>query len=182
MDRPKLDQAIRPDDFASFYWLKEELLCFLREQGLSTAGSKQDLSTRIRRYLETGNRLEPSERKPVKSSRQQDDMPKVFTLESIIKPGWRCSQELRAFFEKEIGASFHFDACMRDLIHAGAGKTLQEAITIWKETRLNPRQEKTIAPQFEYNRHMREFFQQNPGAQMRDAIQAWNDKKSLRRE
>ena len=35
MTRPKLNLRTTPDDFLSFYWLKEELISFLREQGFA---------------------------------------------------------------------------------------------------------------------------------------------------
>ena len=59
MTRPTLTEHTSIDDFASFYWLKEELVAFCRAQGLSTLGSKQDLSARIRQFLETGMALAP---------------------------------------------------------------------------------------------------------------------------
>jgi hypothetical protein len=109
-------------------------------------------------------------------------MPKTFTRQSVIGSGWRCSQELRAFFEQEIGAHFHFDSVMRDFIHGETGKTLDEAIETWQEAQRNPIQEKFIAPQFEYNRHIREYFKTHPGSKLQEAIQDWKDKKKERRD
>lgn len=176
MTRPILTEHTPADDFASFYWLKEELVTFCRAQGLSTQGSKQELSARIRQFLESG-----TAQKPVPPAVRKAAMPGTFTRQSIIAPGWRCSQELRAFFEREIGASFHFDGVMRDFIHHGAGKTLDEAIIAWEAEQKKPQQPKEIAPQFEYNRYIREYFSAHPGAGLDEAIQAWNSYKTSRR-
>jgi len=73
---------------------------------------------------------------------------------------------------------FHFDGHMRDFIHNGVGKTLQEAMDLWEEERHKP---KPIALQFEYNRHIREYFKTHPGAKLQDAIQDWKGKKTERR-
>jgi hypothetical protein len=69
---------------------------------------------------------------------------------------------------------------MRDFIHNGVGKILQEAIDLWEEERYKPIQEKPIASQFEYNRHIREYFKTHPGAKLRDAIQDWGKKMEKR--
>jgi hypothetical protein len=176
MTRPTLTEHTTVDDFASFYWLKEELVAFCRAQGLSTLGSKQDLSVRIRQFLETG-----TESRSAPSAMRKAKMPNTFTRQSIIAPGWCCSQELRAFFEREIGTSFHFDGVMRDFIHHGVGKTLDEAIAAWQAEQKNPQPAKEIAPQFEYNRYLREYFSSHPGATLDEAIQAWNSYKAVRR-
>lgn len=175
--RPPLNQQTTPADFSSFYWLKEELIGFLREQKLSASGSKSELTARISQFLETGT----TENNLPRKSAKQIEMPTILTRETVIGPGWRCSQELRAFFEREIGPHFHFDGVMRDIIHHGAGKTLQAAIETWQTAQHQPAEEKPIAPQFEYNRHIRAYFKEHPGAPLAEAIQAWNQKKKERR-
>lgn len=178
MIRPKLNLQTTPNDFLSYYWLKEELINFLREHNLSTTGSKQDLTTKISQFLATGIR---ENKPPQKLVKRTNTMPKTFTRRSMIESGWRCSQELRAFFEQEIGIHFHFDSVMRDFVHHGTGKSLNEAIETWEEAQRNPIQEKTISPQFEYNRHIREYFKTHPQAKLKEAIQAWNVKKKEKR-
>ncbi|MCG2785585.1 MAG: SAP domain-containing protein [Anaerolineae bacterium] len=173
MTRPVLDSQLSAETLLRYYWLKEELAAFCRGCGLSTGGSKQVLTERIVNYLETGgkHRPHPAARKNAKSQ-----MPATFTRATVIGPGWHCSQGLRAFFERETGRSFHFDATLRDFIHNGQGKTLHEAILAWKAAQ-SPLVKKEIAPQFEYNRHIREYLKANPGAGLRAAIHAWNELK-----
>ncbi|MBC7875706.1 MAG: SAP domain-containing protein [Anaerolineales bacterium] len=178
MSRPLLNKHIKPDDFLSFYWLKEELIIFLREYHLPTTGSKQDLTARISQFLTTGS---ISSRSKHSKKIVKVEMPKTFTRQSIVEAGWRCSQELRVFFEQEIGKHFHLDGVMRGLIYDGSGKTLNQVIQIWEEEWRKPKKEKTIAAQFEYNRHIREYFKTHPQAKLQEAIKDWKTKKKQRR-
>jgi hypothetical protein len=176
MSRPDLNGKTSPEAFRVCYWLKRELVAFCRQYGLPTSGSKAVLSRRIEVFLETG-KVERVREAP----RPKSEMPEQFTRDTVIGPGWRCSQSLRAFFEREIGPRFHFDGVMRGFIKRdGVGKTLQDAIDAWHEQRRNPRVEKEIAPQFEYNRHIREFFKENEGATLQEAIAAWEEEKATR--
>jgi hypothetical protein len=177
MNRPLLNPQISAEDFLAYYWLKEELAAFCRALGISTAGSKQELTQRICDYLSQVP-VQPSARRPKKAPGK---MPVTFTRETVIGPGFRCSQALRAFFETEIGPAFHFNGVMRDFIQNGQGKTLQQAIDRWRQQTLEPRSEKAIEPQFEYNRHVRQFFAANPGKTLRDAIASWEAKKARRK-
>jgi hypothetical protein len=172
MPRPALDTQLRAETFLRWYWLKEELTAFCQLQGLSTSGSKQAITERIARYLASGEKSAPVSAKPAAKGR----ILVTFTRETVIGHGWACSQPLRAFFEREIGPSFHFDAVMRDFIHHRHGQTLGAAIQAWQAAQANPT-EKEIAPQFEYNRHIRAYLKANPGAGLKEAIAAWNERK-----
>jgi hypothetical protein len=177
MNGPSLHKEISIDDFDRGYWLKRELIEFCRTYKLPTSGSKSELTQRIRRFLQSGEIL-----KPLPRQSRNGRMPETFRRDSVIGSGWRCSQQLRAFFEVEIGAHFHFDATMRDFIKHGEGKTLQEAIDAWHQAQHAPKIETEIAPQFEYNRHIREYFKHHPGATLQDAIAAWKQEKARRSE
>ena len=172
MTRPALNAQLSAETFQRWYWLKDELAAFCRGVGIPSGGSKQTLTERIARYLTTGEKSAPAAQKPS----HKGQMPATFTRETVIGPGWTCSQALRAFFEQELGRSFHFDATLRDFIHHGQGKTLQEAIRAWENAQTNP-VEKDIAPQFEYNRHIRAYLKAHPGAGLREAIAAWKEYK-----
>jgi len=175
MTRPPLTKKILINDLTGYYWLKEELAAYCRENDISASGSKQELFDRVRLYIETGE-------KTAAYGKVRGSMPKVFTRQSVIGPGWHCSQEIRYFFENEIGASFHFDGIMRNLIYNGVGMTLDEVIESWNSSRESSSPKKEIAPQFEYNRHMRAYFAEHKGATLADAIEAWKKLKALNRD
>ena len=98
-------------------------------------------------------------------------MPDTFSKETLVGANWRCSQSLRAFFQEQVGGSFHFNKALRDFISTKEGHTLSEAIECYKASLYD--QNQPIAEQFEYNRHIREFHLKNPGASHKEAVNAW---------
>lgn len=168
--RPELTAALSAETFRDFYWLKAELAAFCRAHGLSTGGSKTEITERVAVFLSSGERVAPTSA----GARRTPPMPTLFARETVIGAGWRCSEPLRAFFRQELGERFRFDGVMRDFIRDGEGKTLEEMITAWSR----PREKTAIAPQFEYNRHMREFFEQHPDATRGAALEAWRQKRA----
>ena len=53
-DRPVLDKNLDGDSFRKWYWLKEELVDFCRENGIPASGGKTDIADRIAHFLDTG--------------------------------------------------------------------------------------------------------------------------------
>ena len=54
-ERPELNKELDAITFRSFYYLKQELIDFCRENGLPTSGDKIELTDRIATFLDTGN-------------------------------------------------------------------------------------------------------------------------------
>jgi hypothetical protein len=178
-ERPLLDKTLSTAEFLAWYWLREELVRFCRAEGLPAHGSKGDLSARIEACL-SGKPLPPVRKKPRKAAA----MPARFGLDTVIGDGRRCSQGLRRFFESHCGRVFHFNEALRRFISEGSGKTLAEALDVYRKSMSQGRtcRDFEIADQFEYNRHMREYFLANPGASRIDAIAAWKEKRRRRKE
>lgn len=180
MTRPELTRTTSVTEFDAYYRLKNELIVFCRQNHLPVSGSKVELIERIRCFLATGTRPNPPA--TPKRSSPVPRMPEYFSRQTVIGPGWRCSQPLRFFFEAEIGSHFHFDGFMRDFIKNGAGKSLQSAIDGWIEHQRAPGLPTVIAPQFEYNRFVRAYFEANRGKPFSDAVAAWNEHKRRPRQ
>lgn len=53
--RPELNLNLKAQQFLDYYWLKEELISFCKENSISAIGSKSELTQRIKVYLETGS-------------------------------------------------------------------------------------------------------------------------------
>ena len=173
MTRPNLSVSLSKAEFLENYWLKEELVAFCRAEKLATSGSKEEVTERIAHFLETGERLGAR-----KVFRKKGAMPAVFSRETVIGEGWRCTQELRAFFEQETVLKFHFNGFMRDFIgESGVGQTLGDAIERWEASKRAPKGE--IGKQFEYNQHMRDYFEANPDATREEAMQAWRERRGI---
>ena len=173
-DRPLLNKQLNGDTFRKWYWLKEELVSFCRENNLPTNGSKTELTDRIAYFLDTGKVLSNENTKRVASKVA------LLTLDSLIEPNIVCSEVHRAFFKEQIGASFSFNVAFQKWLKANAGKTYREAVAAYYEILEAKKKTKTsIDKQFEYNTYVRDFFEANKGRSLDDAIKCWKYKKSL---
>jgi len=59
-ERPKLNMELDSAVFRNFYYLKQELIDFGRENRRSTLGSETELADRIAHFLDMGNVLKSS--------------------------------------------------------------------------------------------------------------------------
>ncbi len=172
--RPALEAHLDARAFLQFYYLKEELTAFCREQGLPASGSKTELTCRIARYLDTG------ERTAAAPKRRNTAAAGPLMPDTRIEPGFVCSERHRAFFKAQLGPGFSFNVPFQKWLKANAGKTYAQAVAAYGELAAEKkRRPAAIDPQFEYNTYIRDFFADNPGAALRDAIRCWNYKKSL---
>jgi hypothetical protein len=178
--RPKLTKNINLQSFKDYYWLKEELQSFCRENGISTSGSKIELTNRVELFLHTGEITKPIRKSttPMKTTPQAE-----LTLDTVITENHRCSQVVRAFF-KTIIPTFHFSTFIQNYLKNNVGKTYRDVVNAWyeeEERKKDPSYTKEIAPQFEYNRFIRDYFADpsNKGKSRNEAISAWNEIKKL---
>ena len=174
--RPPLRSTTSTSDFLAWYWLKAELIAFCREVGLSTSGSKEALTARIAAFL--GGSPGPAPHL-AEAPRSRDTAPASLTPQTVVVPGYRLSRRLRAFFEEREGPDFRFNQALRDFFREPAGRTLADALALYRSSRDEPA--RPIAAQFEFNRHMREFFQAHPDSSMEEARLAWWRKRNSRR-
>ena len=175
MTRPPLTKDLASGEFKEYYFLKEELKDFLRKEGLKVSGSKEDLEKRIIHYLDTGKSLEIPK---VKSSSKENPDDEI-SLKSKIGENFKCSEDKREFFEKEIGKGFKFKVKFQKWLKSHPDNTYQDAIDAYHE--LQSSKEKTkIDKQFQYNQYIRDFFAQNSDKTLEDAIACWKYKKSLK--
>ncbi|MED4532557.1 DUF6434 domain-containing protein [Metabacillus fastidiosus] len=177
--RPLLTKEIHMKDFKNFYWLKEELQSFCRENGMSASGSKLEITDRIETFLLTGEIKKPLRKSSSKEKKQEE-----LSLDTVITKNHRCSQDVRAFFKTAISPSFHFSTYIQNYFKNNVGKTYRDVVTAWHEEeqrKKDPSYKKEIAPQFEYNQFIRDFFAdpKNEGKSREDAIEAWNTIKKL---
>lgn len=104
-DRPELTTELKRKEFLEYYFLKEELVCFCRENGLPTSGGKAELTERIAYYLDTGKI------KAIKTVRTQKPKITAITRDSIIESDLVCSEIHRAFFLARDRREFFFQCC-----------------------------------------------------------------------
>lgn len=173
-NRPELGTTLTANEFKSYYYLKEELVQFCRECGLTVSGSKLELTERILTFLDSGIKTKPKQSKPT-----QKNIPDSLSLDTEIEPNIRCSEVHRAFFKLHLGTTFSFNVPFQKWLKQNAGKTYAMACQAYREIQTNKKNHQTIIePQFEYNTYIRDFFDDNKGKALADAIQCWKHKKS----
>lgn len=162
--RPALCRSLDERDFRRWYWTLEELRRFARTLGLSASGSKAEVADRIAAAL--SGRSQPTRAR----SSTTNQMSGALTRGTLIPPDQRATQDLRRYFESEIGRSFRFNGHMRALLRRG-GVTLGDAIDYWYAT-LNselPAQSESL----EYNRFTKAWHRAHPKGTPADSRAAW---------
>ena len=181
--RPQITKDLKSEDFKEYYFLKEELKEFCRNEGLKVSGSKNQLEERIIYYLDTGKSLDeyskPNNKSKNKNSGINISNHQEITLDSILGENFKCSEDKREFFEKEIGRGFKFKVKFQKWLKSNPDKTYQDAINAYHEIQSSKDKAK-IDKQFQYNQYIRDFFKDNEGKTLDDAIKCWKYKKSLK--
>ncbi|MCL2711732.1 MAG: SAP domain-containing protein [Methanomassiliicoccaceae archaeon] len=171
-ERPVLNADIDGKTFRSFYYLKEELVCFCEQEGLQTSGGKPELNERISHYLDTGERLRSGTRKRTPVSY------KSITEDTLIENDIICSERHRSFFVSMIGKRFTFNVEFQKWLRSNAGKNYGDAVNAYHRILDEKKEKRTdIGEQFEYNTYIRDFFDDNEGKTLADAIKCWKFKK-----
>ena len=173
-ERPVLDKNLDSKTFRDFYYLKEELVSFCRENGLPVSGGKIEITDRIAYFLDTGKVL------PASTTRKKATTISTIREDTKIEADFVCSEKHRAFFKEHIGNSFSFNVDFQKWLKNNTGKTYKESIAAYYQILEGKKKGKTkIDKQFEYNTYIRDFFADNQGKSLEDAIKCWKYKKQL---
>ncbi|MCC2625974.1 MAG: cytoplasmic protein [Burkholderiales bacterium] len=172
--RPELKLGLNHQLFMNFYWLKQELLKFCRDNKLSTTGSKIELTKRIYNFLETGSR----DTQTKKSVKKTLDSINGLTLDTRVI-NYKNDAITRQFFKKHIGNHFHFNSYLRKFTNKNFidKLTYGDLIKGWiaEEARKKSSNYKAnIDKQFQYNQFIQDFFINEKNKTLQDAIKAWN--------
>ena len=174
-ERTSLDIKLDSKTFKEYYYLKEELIDFCRKNNLQTTGGKLELTERIAKFLDTGERTYETH-----NARKTAIIDEI-TLDTIIEENFVCSEKHRAFYKEQIGNSFSFNVAFQKWLKSNAGKTYQDSIIAYHQILEDKKKNKTtIDRQFEYNTYIRDFFNDNKDKSLEQAIKCWKYKKSLK--
>lgn len=176
--RPTLSKNLNADVFLTYYYLKNELVQFCKDNGLPTSDGKQELTKRIAHFLKTGEALPPLSKKKIQST----NTPLNISLDSIIEAHFVCSEIHRSFFKRVIGTKFTFNVAFQKYLKSHAGHTYHDAVNAWYRIQEEKKQNKGLSKidsQFEYNTYIRDFFKDNSSKTLGDGIKCWKYKKGL---
>ena len=168
--RPPLDPGLSEGELRRWYWTLDELRSFARSIGVSASGRKAEVIDRIAAKL--SGRPEPE----VTRASTTDRISEPLTATTVVPPGQRSTQNLRRYFEKEIGPSFRFNGHMRALLAQG-GVTLSEAVEFWHQTVGTelPEQSESL----EFNRFTKAWHAAHPYRSADEARAAWQRYRAL---
>jgi len=174
-ERPNLSIKLNSKTFKEYYYLKEELIDFCKKNNLQTTGGKIELTERIAKFLDTGERI--VENHNTRRTKIVDEI----TLDTIIEDNFVCSEKHRAFYKEQIGKTFSFNVLFQKWLKSNSGKTYKDSIEAYYKILEDKKQNKTtIDKQFEYNTYIRDFFNDNKDKSLEQAIKCWKYKKSLK--
>ena len=101
-DRPVLNKHLDGDTFRSYYYLKEELTAFCRQNGIPASGGKLELTDRIAHFLDTGE-ISAASKKP-----KTKPVYTEITEDTLIEPNFVCSEDTGHFSNPESAAASPF--------------------------------------------------------------------------
>ena len=78
-DRPVLDRNLDSKTFRDYYYLKEELVSFCRENGIPVSGGKIEITDRIAYFLDTGKVLSA----PMATKKQLQYLPLLVKIQNL---------------------------------------------------------------------------------------------------
>lgn len=181
--RPELNGTIPLKDFTDFYWLKEELISFCKENGIGYSGGKTDIASRILHFLKTGEKPKREKSRNLKQISKFDWNNEVLKLETTITDNYRNTENTRLFFTIEIGKHFKFNTLFMNWMKENVGKSLKDATVEWNriaQLKKSGNYKSEIGSQFEYNIYMRDFLRDNPDLSPDDARIYWMKKRETR--
>jgi hypothetical protein len=178
MIRPNLSQDINVLAFEQFYWTKLELIKFCRNLTLSTQGSKVELTARVIAFLTSGEK----KISVLKKAKQRDSEKAPLTRHTVVIE-YKSDAVTRAFFCKEIGPNFRFNADVLTWIKTKLQHkivlTYGDIIHEWErkeQLKKDPDYQRMIPQQFQFNQFMKDWKDANAG---QGAKEAWKVIRSL---
>ena len=136
-ERPNLDNSLDSKTFKEYYYLKEELINFCRQNNLQTTGGKIELTERIAKFLDTG------ERTYKRHTTKKGIISEEITLDTIIEENFVCSEKHRAFYKEQIENNFSFNVAFQKWLKSNSGKTYQDSINAYYQILEDKKKNKT---------------------------------------
>lgn len=177
--RPAIHSVTSGEELKNWYWLKTEVIEYARALGVAQSGGKFEIIDRIAVFLDTGIAEKPKSRVVHISDFNWHSEP--LTPQTLITASYMNTQNVRRFFEAEIGPRFSFNIAFMAWIKANIGKTLADATAEWLRLEADKKAgtKPAIPYQNQFNAYVQAFFDENPERTMDEARHFWKLKRSL---
>lgn len=173
--RPEITKLTDSAELRRWYWTKDELLSECRRLGLKMSGGKFVLLDRIAHFHETGETVFPGDKR-AKVTSDFDWHSAPLTLETVITDSYKSSQNVRRFFQAQVGDRFKFNIAFMAWMRNNVGKTLADAVQAHQEIMAEagkPGFRTTIEDHNQFNQYTRDFLADNPTLGMKDVRHYW---------
>ena len=112
-ERPSFEAIKSFDEFAKYYWYREELIEICRKLGIDSSGLKAELNHNIEEYFK-GNLIPPKARESKSRKTTRNIPPEDLTSEtSLLECGFTFGPKFRDFFSAQTGIkNFKFNVDM----------------------------------------------------------------------
>lgn len=177
--RPKLEDCGSAAEFRLWYYLKSELVDFVKKSGLPVRGSKSDLGDQVAAFLD-GRRA--PEFKKRKSSSRFDWANEKLTLATEITDNVSFGPNVRNFLKSQIGPAFTCNSDFMDWMKGASGATLEDAVEVWKALdarKMDPEFQTRIRSYNQYNQFTRDILAANPSINLDVVRRIWKAKRTL---
>ena len=174
--RPPLEPGLPGARFRDWYWTVSELRAFCRSTGLPTTGRKEAVARRVEAFADGGDGPGPAP-----ATRRRRPMPTSFDDDTVVEPGWRCSEALREHLRRRLGPTFTFTGPVRAFVTGhGEGRPLRDVEAVWRSSRgVRPASVDDIEPVFEYNRFRHRYRSEHRAASAAEVTAAWEQWKAM---
>jgi len=176
--RPDIAECPDAETFRAWYYLKEELVQFARDNGLKTTGGKFEIADRIAYFLDHGTPPLETGKAP-KATSSFDWHSAALTPETIITDSYRNTQNMRRFMKEHI-PGFTFSIPFMDWMKANVGKTLADAVEEAKRIAAEKKagKKQPDQPHNQFNAYTRAYFVAVPDGTQAELRKLW----ALRRQ
>lgn len=174
-ERPEIGSISNGEELRRWYWRKDELIVHARRLGLKTGGGKFEILDRIARFLDTGDSQQPTEVEN-KPKSKFDWHAESLSPRTVITDNYKNTQNVRRFFQSEIGPDFRFNIAFMDWMKDNAGRTLSDACEAYRAIQVQARMpgfKTKIKSHNQFNQYTRDFLQDNPELGMADVRHVW---------
>lgn len=174
-ERPDIESIKSGTELRRWYWRKDELVPYARSLGLKSNSGKFEVLERIANFLDTGEKRLPSDSASAAKSKF-DWHSEPLTNSTQITDSYKNTQNVRRFFQAEIGPEFKFNIALMDWMKDNAGRTLKDAVEAYRAIKAQesrPGFKTKIKSHNQFNQFTRDFLEDNPGLGMSDVRRSW---------
>ncbi len=180
MSRPPFEKIKSGSEFNNWYWLKVEMIEICRNLKIPMNGSKFQLRDRIMYFLDNDGKVQATIKKKPKSKFNWSK--ETLSLSTPLTDNVSFGQNFRKFMTLHLGDEFSFNTDFMDWAKANSGKTMQDAIDMWRalENRKSDKSfRRDIADHNMMNQYLRDFSDDNPQLSSDIARKCWHLKRRL---